>query len=123
MQDISDFNVEALLAAKRAKELGLTQFQLASAMGASQSQVSRVLSGRARRRSKLLDRVCKYVFSVELGERPRPQTNLELMTALSAVWDGTAEHAQALALVIRSLSSLNRVPATGRFKVEGRAAA
>ena len=120
MQITLDFNMEALLAAKRAKELGLTQFEIALALAASQSQVSRVLSGKSRRRSKLLDKVCKYVFLVKPTEHPEPQTNADLMAALSAVWDGTIEHAEALALVIRSLSSLSRAQAPGRFKVARR---
>lgn len=107
MQDGLDFNAQALLAAKRAKELGLTQAQIASALSASQSQVSRVLSGNSRRHSKLLDGVCKYVFSVSRGEAQEPRRNADLMAALSAVWDGTDEHARALALVIRSLGALH----------------
>ena len=54
---------EALLIAEKAKALGLTQEQIAQAVDASQSQVSRVLSGTGRRRSKLFERVCKYVLS------------------------------------------------------------
>jgi transcriptional regulator with XRE-family HTH domain len=105
------FNAEAQLAAKRAKEIGLTQTDISRALSASQSQVSRVLSGRSARRSKLLDRVCNYVFSITSSIQPDPQTNEELMSAVAAVWDGSSEHAQALALVIRSLGSLSR-PAT-----------
>lgn len=113
MHDDSNFNAEALLAAKRAKALGLTQFDIASALSASQSQVSRVLSGKSRRRSKLLDGVCKYVFSVSPGEIQEPRNNADLMAALTAVWDGTDEHALALALVIRSLGSLHPVSRGG----------
>lgn len=114
MQDGLDFNAQALLAAKRAKELGLTQEHIASALSASQSQVSRVLSGNSRRRSKLLDGVCKYVFSVSLGEAQEPRSNADLMAALSAVWDGSEEHARALALVIRSLGALHPGSRGGR---------
>ncbi len=107
MRDGLDFNAQALLAAKRAKELGLTQAHIASALSASQSQVSRVLSGNSRRYSKLLDGVCKYVFSMSPGKVQDPRSNADLMAALSAVWDGTDEHARALALVIRSLGALH----------------
>jgi len=96
---------EALLAASRAREIGLTQAEIADALGASQSQVSRVLAGNAKRRSRLFDEVCRYVFSVR--ERASPSTPpAELTEALDAIWDGTPEHAKALTLVIRSLGAL-----------------
>ena len=114
MQNRLDFNAQARLAAKRAKELGLTQSRIAAALSASQSQVSRVLSGNSRRHSKLLDGVCKYVFSMSSGKVQEPRSNTDLMAALSAVWDGTDEHAQALALVIRSLGALRPGARGGR---------
>jgi transcriptional regulator with XRE-family HTH domain len=100
---------EALLIAERAKALGLSQEQIASAVDASQSQVSRVLSGAGKRRSRLFDRVCKYVFS-----QAKPATTASaskhpaLSAALADVWDGSEEHAEALALVIRSLGVFQR---------------
>jgi transcriptional regulator with XRE-family HTH domain len=97
---------EARLATKRAKEIGLTQAMIASALGASQSQVSRVLSGAGSRRSRLFDEVCKYVFSIDAGQSNVDESK-ELTSALAEVWDGTAGHARALALVIRSLGALS----------------
>lgn len=99
---------ESTLVAKRARELGLTQSIIATQLNASQSQVSRILSGASRRRSKLFDSVCKYVLSV--GQGPSHEAiaeSRELTEALASVWDGTPEHAQALALVIRSLGALH----------------
>ena len=105
MKTDGDLAVEASLAAQRAADLGLTQAMIASAVGASQSQVSRVLSGAGVRRSRLFDDVCKYVFSIG-SEKPSVSQSVELTSALEAVWDGTAVHAKALALVIRSLGAL-----------------
>ena len=97
------------MASARARSLGLSQADIAAAIGASQSQVSRVLSGSGRRRSRLFDEVCKYVFSIRLNGEPKARlTSPELDQAVAAVWDGTAEHARALALVIRSLGGLRR---------------
>ncbi len=104
-----DFNAEALLAAQRATEIGLTQKAISEALGASQSQISRVLSGHSRRRSKLLARTCEYVFSQSASGSPQPQDSAALMAALAATWDGSPQHADALALVIRSLGSLTPV--------------
>ncbi|QCB48731.1 hypothetical protein E5678_13515 [Hydrogenophaga sp. PAMC20947] len=104
--------MEALLAATRAREVGLTQWEIASALDASQSQVSRVLTGQSKRRSRLFDEVCKYVFSVGiLTSNDAPPA--ELTEALHSVWDGTPEHAKALALVIRSLGVLGNAGPSG----------
>lgn len=102
-----DLKAEALLVAKRAKELGLTQVDLANALSASQSQISRVLSGTGKRRSKLFDELCKYVFSLHPKGRATAESSEELTSALSEVWDGTPQHAKALAIVIRSLGALH----------------
>lgn len=98
---------EADLMSKRARALGLTQSIIAEHLNASQSQISRILSGTSKRRSKLFDAVYNYVFSA--GIHPSPDSishSKELNDALAAVWDGTPEHARALALVIRSLGVL-----------------
>lgn len=106
---------EALLVSERAKALGLSQGAIAEAVGASQSQVSRVLSGTGKRRSKLFDQVCKYVISRTDPVTPIPVAKHPgLLAALSEVWDGTEEHAEALALVIRSLGALHRTPRSQR---------
>jgi transcriptional regulator with XRE-family HTH domain len=108
MNASSSLRSEAKLAAARAKAIGLTQAAIADAVGASQSQVSRVLSGMSRRRSRLFDSVCKYVFSAEDAAAfgRAPQDSDQLMRALGEVWDGSDAHAEALALVIRSLGAL-----------------
>ena len=98
---------EADLMSKRARALGLTQSIIAEHLNASQSQVSRILSGTSKRRSKLFDAVYNYVVSA--GIHPSTDSishSKELNDALAAVWDGTPEHARALALVIRSLGVL-----------------
>ena len=99
---------EALLVSQRARALGLTQSIIAERLSASQSQVSRILAGTSKRRSKLFDAVCKYVFSFEKNpSRGQIGQSEELNDALASVWDGTPEHAHALALVIRSLGVLH----------------
>lgn len=113
MTNLSDFNTEARLAAAQARKHGFTQEQIAFAVGASQSQVSRVLSGRSKRRSKLLDSVCKYVFSIQKASI-KGSPPAELIEALDTIWDGTPEHAHALTLVIRSLGALSTIVPTAR---------
>lgn len=78
---------------------------------ASQSQISRVLSGRTSIRSKLAKDICNYVSSqAKSMERERVVANDELMDALAEIWDGTPNHARALAAVIRSLTLLSSAP-------------
>lgn len=98
---------ECLLAAQRAKTLGLTQDDIASALNASQSQVSRVLSGQTKKYAGLAERVCNYVNS-HLQEIPREAiaNNDDLMAALSSVWDGSSKQAKLLANLIRSAGAL-----------------
>ncbi len=100
---------EALTAARLARQLGLSQEAIAGAIGASQSQVSRVLSGNSRRRSRLFDAVCKYVSSHATERRGSASImeSPELVAAVESVWDGSPTHAQALASVIRSLAALH----------------
>jgi len=99
--------------AQRARRAGLTQWQIAEAVEASQSQVSRLLSGKSVRQSRLYDEICIYVDNALRGISPEAvRENEELIAAIASVWDGTGHHATALATVIRSLGELN--PVTGR---------
>lgn len=120
----SILRAEAIAIARTAKKSGLTQSLIATALNASQSQVSRVLAGRARRRSRIFDEVCKYVNSVGATARPSSAAeSTELMSALSDVWDGSHKHAKALAVVIRSLGALSpieNVPRAPRAKSSGK---
>ena len=101
--------------AQRARRARLTQEQIANAVSASQSQVSRVLAGKSVRRSRLYDEICIYVNNAYRGVSPEAVCeNKELIEALANVWDGTAHHATVLAKVIRSLGELN--PLAGRHR-------
>ncbi|MBE7423824.1 MAG: hypothetical protein HS110_15580 [Zoogloeaceae bacterium] len=108
---IHSLKAEAQALAKSVRKLGYTQSDLAIAMNASQSQISRILSGQLQRRSRLFDALCVYVFSAKKGiSADTVRANAELMDALATTWDGTAVHAAALAAVIRSLGALQEHP-------------
>lgn len=93
------------------RQARITQSQLAKAIGVSQSQVSRILSGQTRRQSRLLDDICIYVRTVRQGVSPDTvRANDELINALAETWNGSPEHAHALAAVIRSLAMLTDAP-------------
>lgn len=100
----------ALKLAPRFKGAGVTQSELARAVGASQSQVSRILAGRIVRHTRLLDRICIYASRrLNCGRHTDARRNSELMSALAEVWDGSDQHAHALAQVIRSLAELDEL--------------
>lgn len=97
----------ALRAGKVCSERGITQARIAEAIGASQSQVSRILAGRGVRQSRLLEEVCLYVERLSGGvTADAVRENAELVEAIKAAWDGSASHAKALSTVIRSLAVL-----------------
>jgi len=117
----SDIKLEAAGLAQLARSAGLTQEDIANAVDASQSQVSRILSGKAVRRSRLFDEICIYVNNVVKGVSPETvRGNEELMDAIASVWDGTAHQANALAHVIRSLGGLSRLGLHGATSAKGR---
>lgn len=89
----------------------MTQSALAAELGVSQSQVSRALSGNAVRPSRVFKAVCEYAnWRAKSSARRGDLPNDELVQAVREVWDGTSEHAAALASVIRSLALLQKPP-------------
>lgn len=104
----SDFSARVLRAATVLQAKGLRQQDVATHLGVSQSQVSRVLSGRSVLRSKLAEEICLYAETLELGVTIEAvQKNAELLEAVRHAWDGSAAHARALSTVIRSLAVLS----------------
>ena len=128
MSNVKSLNIEALTAARAAKLAGLSQLDIAKAVGASQSQVSRILAGKSRRRSKLFTDICIFALNTpgvaSNNGRPNVSTNDDLMAAINAVWDGTHQHAKALAIVIHSLGALGTAaPAGASSRANSRTAA
>ncbi len=94
---------------------GITQAQIAADLGASQSQVSRILKGQGVKASRLAEEVCLYVEKFEGGVTAESvRGNDDLVDALKATWDGSATHARALSAVIRSLSALGPIHASAQ---------
>lgn len=111
----------ALRAGDICRNCGITQAQIAEAVGASQSQVSRILAGRGARQSRLLEEVCLYVERFSVGvTADAVRDNPELVEAIQATWDGSASHARALSTVIRSLAVLRTKPETDALGSEER---
>lgn len=90
-----------------AKSLGITQEDISDATGISQSQVSRVLSGQGKRKSKAFLEICNYVNNKQVGiPTDLVRQNDELINALALVWDGTPRQSTAIANIIQSLGGI-----------------
>lgn len=108
------FEADVALAKSKMEVLGISQQWLSKKLKTSQSQVSRVLSGRTSASSKLARDLCFYVNqSVHFLDKSSIAANDDLMNALAETWDGTPAHARALAVVIRSLGMLHPQPTRG----------
>ena len=102
------------------RERGITQAQIATAVGASQSQVSRILSGRGQRPTRLLEEVCLFVERFVGGVTAEAvRDNEVLVGAIKDTWDGSAAHAVALSTVIRSLVVLRHPGSASNTKLTG----
>jgi len=106
----TDVRTRAANARRICMARGIAQADIAAHVGASQSQVSRILKGEGVRASRLFEEVCLFVERFEGGiSADAVRSNRELIEALQATWDGSASHAKALAVVIRSLAVLKPV--------------
>lgn len=103
---LPDFQARLARAGEICRRRGIGQAQIAEAVGASQSQISRILSGQRLRPSRLAEEICLFVERVEGGvTADAVRRNDELIEAVRTAWDGSAAHARALAMVIRSLAA------------------
>lgn len=94
-----------------AKSLAITQEDISKATGISQSQVSRLLSGQGKRKSKAFLEICNYVNLKRIGvSTDLVRQNDELINALASVWDGSIKQSSALAAIIKSLGGICSLP-------------
>ena len=88
-------------------EHGLTQSQIAIALGQSQSWVSRVLSGEFKRLTPAVIALCEYADVVFERQSERSEEGFaRLSDALDAVWDGTEVDARRIEKLLRAVSQL-----------------
>ena len=97
-------------AAEVFREHGIFQSEVGSVVGASQAQVSRILSGKVDRWTRLAEEICLYAERTAGGGVTRESVceSDDLIDALRATWDGSAGHAKSLASIIRALALLRR---------------
>jgi len=88
------------------------QSKLAKDAGVNQSTISRALHSKGRsRHSGGLVKLCIFAnIPLTLSHEaplPDPSTSPELMEALAQVWDGSPNHAKAIARIIRDLQHIS----------------
>lgn len=106
----SNLKARSLRAAEIYRRHDITQADIATFVGASQPQVSRLLAGNVLRASRLFEEICLYAERLEgVVTTAAVCANEDLVKALAETWDGSAEHAKCLAVVIRSLSVLRLI--------------
>lgn len=85
--------------------MNLSQVSIAIGSGVSQATVSRVLERCPKRSSKAFFRLCKYALLKGNVGVTDPATSPPLMEALRETWNGTPEHARALADILRAVNA------------------
>jgi transcriptional regulator with XRE-family HTH domain len=113
-----DLKARALRAASTFRKYKISQAEVAAFVGASQPQVSRILSGSGLRATRLFEDICLYAERLEGGVTAEAvRANDDLVNALRETWDGSASHAKALAIVIRSLAALRAGSSLGASSI------
>lgn len=91
---------------------GLTQPEIGRAAGVSQPTVSRLMVSCPKRHGGAFKKLCKYAESQHACAQttlPLPVEDAALVSAIREVWNGTPEHAQALATMIRAAGAAARI--------------
>lgn len=84
---------------------GLSQSQLAEKANVSQSTVSRTLLGAAQRHGAARKKLFTYVKNESKGNRTETGAGL-VLKAFEEIWDGSDNHAAAVARVIDAMDGL-----------------
>src|SRR5882762_7545477 len=79
------------------------QTELRRLSGVPQYTISRFLTGRTRKLSPEIARVCHYAGIETNFVQERPEEGIRLTTAISRIWDGTAADAELIASILDSL--------------------
>lgn len=91
----------------------LSQIEIATASGVHQSQISRILAGKARRASANVRKLCKYATSLRQGASAQtlagPDSKVAIDHAVMRVWDGSSEHASALVELLEAVDRVQRI--------------
>ena len=85
-----------------------TQAELAQSVGASQSQVSRILARKIQRPSSTYRRLCAYAFEHDGQSQEAGLSGGDLAGTVIKAWDGSDRHAKLLSGVVQLIGRLGR---------------
>ncbi len=105
---INSPNVISTTLTLRLKEMGKGQAEIADDTGLSQSQISRIVTGKFKLCSKNVLNLCKYAEIKIVESDVEVRWNDKLANALNFAWDGTEEHAKAINQILRAIGSIRR---------------
>ncbi|MDP3610196.1 MAG: hypothetical protein Q8R74_14095 [Methylophilus sp.] len=89
--------------------LNIRQEDVAYDLQLSQSQVSRVLTGKCKRVTKNMHKICNYLQDCMDQKLVTKDFGLaDINNAVLSIWDGTEAHAKVIADFIRELDSIIR---------------
>jgi transcriptional regulator with XRE-family HTH domain len=94
--------------AQRVAARRLTQEEIAQATGVDQSQVSRILTGQAKRRSRNVERLCRYARGLVSASPSAVSHRQHIEQAVDTLWDGSARHARAIADALDAIARVQQ---------------
>jgi transcriptional regulator with XRE-family HTH domain len=94
--------------AQRVAARRLTQEEIAKATGVDQSQVSRILTGQAKRRSHNVERLCLYARRLASASSTAVSRRQQIEQAVDTLWDGSARHARAIADALQAIARVQQ---------------
>lgn len=94
--------------AQRVVARRLTQEEIAKATGVDQSQVSRILTGQAQRRSRNVEKLCRYASGLVSPSSAVVSGREQIEQAVDKLWDGSARHARAIAAALYAMAHVQQ---------------
>lgn len=87
----------------------VTQIEIQQATGVHQSQVSRILSGKSKRVSRSVEKLCKYAETLIKPDKKSDSADARaLQRSILKIWDGSEAHARSLQELLVAVENLRR---------------
>lgn len=96
----------------RVKTREVSQIDIHQATGVDQSQISRIISGKAKRYSNNVKKICRYANTIKNKNPSTEKYRKELVAKTLDLWDGTPEKANQ---ILRLLNSIKVLQQTGNI--------
>jgi transcriptional regulator with XRE-family HTH domain len=84
------------------KSKNITLKLISDSTGVHISQVSRIITGKSKRLSPNVDKICKFANKLSSPISPQESEKI-LYESILGIWDGTSEHALALKALLQEI--------------------